>query len=221
VLVPINSGRWGGSRRWVAPHEHQCHQHRVWVGRASCALDGRSEHHHHQRTQRGASERRRMGCTTTVRGVRVRVQDGAAIRRYNRGGEIESDKDVWFFNKLADKMSDGLKTQRTRWWVYGSIRRFAYVGHRTCSITVQILMRKLFIVSFIWRLDIGRAIVLEGRGLLWSSSLIRCGHADCMVKVKKRHFKFRKNNSKTEYVGTYCHTVRGAILDHMDIVGTR
>jgi hypothetical protein len=65
VPMPVNSGRRGGSRRQVAAREHIQHQrHARWHAR------------------RGASERWRIRHAAAARGVRVRVQDEAATRRF-------------------------------------------------------------------------------------------------------------------------------------------
>lgn len=85
---------------------------------------------------------------------------------------------------------------------------------RKASMPQELLVRRqiLFTVRFICRLDMGRAIILGGRGLPCSSSssLVRCGHTECKVRVKQKRYckKMQKGtvklNRQVLYIPSYC-----------------
>ena len=90
--MPVNSGCRGGSRRRVTAHEHNLHPALAACVSTTATSTGvratRATGASTTRTvaRRGTSERRRMGHMAAARGVRVRVQDGAAARRCDMGG---------------------------------------------------------------------------------------------------------------------------------------
>jgi hypothetical protein len=100
-----------------------------------------------RRAWRGASEWRWMECMAAARGVCVRVQMGQPQGAATDDEEAKGIRMGDFFNKLMDRASSGVKAQATRRWACGSVRRFARIGRKTRSITIN-NMRWLKILEF-------------------------------------------------------------------------